>query len=156
MKSMCVVLLSLISLALVAGDYPDYYTTSSEYYPVASTSIPGIMTTVTATTSIGEDVVYVQDRQVPDPSYEIDAVEAFKEAKALHPGVDGTQLLETFSKLFNAKHTVKGGWKVVENLGPLYNPDEDYIYIELIVKDAKNSMEFGRTVRIFNSRNEQI
>ncbi|XP_050499075.1 uncharacterized protein LOC126879824 [Diabrotica virgifera virgifera] len=147
MKSIFFILLSLMFLEFVVGDDVQYYTDSTTSAPDPApfwTTAP-----IPRSTSIGEDVVYVQDRQVPDPTYEIDAVEAFKEAKALHPVVDGTQLLETFSKLFNNKHPIDGGWKVVENLGPLYNPNADYIYIELRVIDANGD----RTVRIFNAKN---
>ncbi|XP_072379708.1 uncharacterized protein [Diabrotica undecimpunctata] len=129
MKSVLVVLLGLISLTIVAGQ-------SSSTTSVVSTA---------ATTSINEDEVYVEHKNVPDPVYEIDAVEAFRKAKELFP-IDSEDLLETFSKLFNTKHKVSGGWKVAEKCGYVYNPNANYMYIELRVIDNNGD----RNVLIFN------
>ncbi|XP_050499078.1 uncharacterized protein LOC126879828 [Diabrotica virgifera virgifera] len=137
MKSIVVVLLSLISLALVACD--DSVSTSTDT-PVISTEVPAPIST-----SLREDRVYVDTSNVPDPVYQIDAVEAFKEAKALHP-VDGIALLKTFSELFNAKHKVSGGWKVAEKYDYFYNPNINYVYVALGVIDANGD----RLVLIFN------
>uniref|UniRef100_A0A6P7GWQ7 Uncharacterized protein LOC114341641 n=1 Tax=Diabrotica virgifera virgifera TaxID=50390 RepID=A0A6P7GWQ7_DIAVI len=137
MKSIVVVLLSLISLALVACD--DSVSTSTDT-PVISTEVPAPIST-----SLREDTVYVATSNVPDPVFQIDAVEVFKEAKALHP-VDGIALLETFSDLFYAKHKVSGGWKVAEKYDYFYNPNINYVYIELMVNDANGE----RRVMIFN------
>ncbi|XP_050499076.1 uncharacterized protein LOC126879825 [Diabrotica virgifera virgifera] len=128
MKSMFVVLLSLICLALlVAGDDPEPASTSTETPVISTTEVPAPIST-----SIGEDKIYVEESNVTDPTYEIDAVEALKEAMALFP-VDSKQLLETFSKLFNVKHQIDGGWKVAEKCSYVYIPNADSLYIELRV-----------------------
>uniref|UniRef100_A0A6P7GSI5 Uncharacterized protein LOC114341639 n=1 Tax=Diabrotica virgifera virgifera TaxID=50390 RepID=A0A6P7GSI5_DIAVI len=119
MKSILVVLFSLICLAFVAGQDDGSSSTTN----IAPTS---------ASTSTGEDKIYVEESNVTDPTYEIDAVEALKEAMALFP-VDSKQLLETFSKLFNVKHEVDGGWKVAEKCSYVYIPNADSLYIELKV-----------------------
>ncbi|XP_050499077.1 uncharacterized protein LOC126879826 [Diabrotica virgifera virgifera] len=140
MKSILVVLFSLICLALVAGYPGEWISTYAPETPTPPTP---------ASTSSGEDEVYIQDRKVPDPIYEINALKAFKEAKALHPNLVSPEFLETFSKLFNDSHPVEGGWKVIGNFQfPYYNPNVDYIFIELRMQPYI----YPYTIRIFNSK----
>ncbi|KAG5899946.1 hypothetical protein JTB14_002494 [Gonioctena quinquepunctata] len=90
--------------------------------------------------------VTVKDSHVPNEQYEVDAVKFYLESLAKYPN-DTTNRAKNFADLFQAKHSVEGGWRVAEGCSSMYTPGRggDYNHVSLNVIDG----ETKTVVKIF-------
>ncbi|KAJ8966632.1 hypothetical protein NQ314_003399 [Rhamnusium bicolor] len=106
-----------------------------------------VFTFLALCTIIAADRSYsIKDSQVPSIQYEVDAVDCLSEAYVLYPNNIDNKLLEAFSKLYENRHKITGGWNAVLGCQSCYNPKSTQ-FVEITVKDDGGQ---STTVRIFN------